>query len=131
MNEATLIIIVGLFFDIAGAFFIVRTLLRDNPLGLSFLKYLKIALFKSAYLSPVMALTLEDAKFKKKVEDLLLDDKGMKEKLKEREESFKDPKWVREYLKNQSRDGFWGIALLVFGFILQIIGNWIQNPPSF
>jgi len=23
----------------------------------------------------------------------------------------------------------WGIAILILGFILQIIGNWFQNPP--
>ena len=33
-----------------------------------------------------------------------------------------------QYLKSQGNDAFIGISLLGLGFVLQIIGNLIQNP---
>ena len=33
--------------------------------------------------------------------------------------------------KDSQRNARVGVILLIFGFILQMIGNWFQNPPSF
>ena len=120
-------IVIGLGFDIFGAILIVRSLLKNNPLTLKFLKILKQEFydwFNEQY--GVNLFFKLFPKYKKKLKKTFLDESEMKKKLKEYEERYKDPVKFTKFSKSQGRDAFAGIVLLVFGFILQIIGNILQ-----
>jgi len=90
LNEGTWIVIIGLVFDVFGAFLIVSPLMN----------YMRKRVFK--------------------------DEKGHKIiDYEPKQFVTEDPK--KEYLiQTKVRIGF---ILLAVGFILQIFGNWVQNPP--
>ncbi len=112
MNEATWIIILGLGLDIIGALLIIGPLRQR--------KYMIKRLMK----------TLQEIF------------EGI-EKWKEGKTEMTTPETNRERIDRiavslserqlEELKGYkklsWGIAILILGFILQIIGNWIQNSP--
>ena len=89
MNETTWLIIIGLFFDIAGAYLIVSPLLN----------YVR---------------KIKGKEFGQKVDYY-------------EEKEFVRPNPAKEF-RIQTRVRI-GLALLAFGFFLQIVGNWYQNQP--
>lgn len=90
MNEATLLIVIGLVFDIIGAFLIIKPLLYiyTNHWG------------------------KKDPR----------EDRGGELGMLDLNQKAEDDEQAQKFSRI-------GLALLVIGFILQIIGNWLQNPP--
>jgi len=120
LNEGTLYIIVGLGFDIVGVFVIL------NPL----LEYLnsKIDSFSKNIAKDVLSLfTMMTEQFtNKKSEDVLERLDQIEKRIKSIEKEIED-----NYSKNikTHKRVLIGTSFLILGFILQIIGNWYQNPP--
>ena len=112
MNEATWIIIIGLGLDIVGALLIVGPLRHRKAV----MKRLKEA---------VEEILKAFVKAKEgKIEEI--SPQANKEKIDRLTQTIYDREI--EELKG-FRKFSWGIAILILGFILQIIGNWFQNPP--
>jgi len=112
LNEATLIIIIGLGLDIVGALLIIGPLRHRKYLIKRVTEFLK-ELFEGI------------AKAKEgKIEDV--SPESNKERIDKLTQVLND-RQIEEL------EGFrkftWGITILILGFILQIIGNLIQNPP--
>jgi len=112
MNEATWIIIAGLVLDIFGALLIVGPL-RHRKYALKRLNEFLMDLYGEW-----------DKRNKGKTEEPTL--QSNKEKIEKLKKSDTDRQI--EELEGIKKLG-WGIALLILGFILQIIGNLFQNPP--
>jgi len=112
MNEATWIIIIGLGLDIIGALLIVGPL-RHRKYALKRLREFLIDLYGEW-----------DKRNKGKIEEPT--PQSNKEKIEKLEQSLTDRQLeeLEAYTKLRL-----GIAILIIGFILQIIGNWFQNPP--
>jgi len=112
LNEATWIIIIGLGLDIVGALLIIGPLRHR--------KYLKKRL--EEFLKEIFE-ALAKSKEGKTEE---ISPQSNKERIDRLTQAITD----REI---EELEGFrkfnWGIAILILGFILQIIGNWFQNPP--
>jgi len=102
----------------------VRSLLKNNPLTLTLIKELK----KEAYdwlieqWSTKIFLKISP-KYKKELKKTFLDETEMKKKVLKFESQYKNPKKFMKLSRSQARDAFFGIVLLVFGFLLQIAGN--------
>ena len=112
MNEATWIIIIGLGLDIVGALLIVGPLRHKKYLFKRLNEVLK-EIFGGI------------AKFKEgKIEEI--SPQSNKERIDQLTQIVNDG--LLEELQG-FRKFYWGIAILILGFILQIIGNWLQNPP--
>ena len=112
MNEATWIIIIGLGLDIVGALLIVGPL-RHRKAVMKRLKETVEEIFEAV------------AKSKKGITEEI-SPQSNREKIDRLSRSLID----REIEELEGfKKFYWGIAILILGFILQIIGNWIQNPP--
>jgi len=112
MNEATWIIILGLGLDIIGALLII------GPL-----RHKKYLIKRVGETVKQIFEELEKIKVGKKEE---ISPQSNKERIDQLAEAINDRQL-------EEMEGFkkiyWGIMILVLGFILQIIGNWFQNPP--
>jgi len=112
MNEATWIIIIGLGLDIVGALLIVGPLRHRKYLFKRLNEILK-EIFEAI------------AKSKEgKIEEI--SPQSNRERIDQLAQAVND-RFIEEL--QGFKKFYWGIALLVLGFILQIIGNWFQNPP--
>jgi len=112
LNEATWIIIIGLGLDIVGALLIIGPLRHRKFLIKRVTEIIK-EIFEGI------------AKAKEgKIEEI--SPQANKERIDKLTQAIND----REIEELQAFKKFnWGITILIIGFILQIIGNWIQNPP--
>ena len=112
MNEATLIIIIGLGLDIIGALLIVGPLRQR--------KYLKKRIIKT------FQEIFEEIEKLQKGKTEMPSPEINKERIDRIAENLseREIEEIKGYKKLS-----WGIAILILGFILQIIGNWFQNPP--
>jgi len=112
MNEATWIIIIGLGLDIVGALFIIGPLRHRK-----YLRERAYQIFKEIF--------EELAKLKEgKIEET--DPQSNKERIERLTLALYDRE-LKEFVGYKKI--IWGIAILILGFIIQIIGNWFQNPP--
>ena len=112
MNEATVIIIIGLVLDIIGALLVIGPVRHSKNMGKRLLEFFKET---DEY--------LKDRKEGKPEEITPQTNKIRIDKL-ETDLNKRLIEELKDYIKV-----ILGIGLLVFGFLLQIIGNWIQNPP--
>ena len=112
MNEWTLVIIIGLGLDIVGALFIIGPLRHRKHL-----RKRAYQIFKEIF--------EEIAKLKEeKMEEISAQSN------KERIDRLTQGLWDRELAEFEGYNKInLGIATLILGFILQIIGNWFQNTP--
>ena len=112
MNEATWIIIIGLGLDIVGALLIIGPL-RHRKYLIKRVKEILTEIFEGIE-------KLKDGKTEE------MTPQSNKERIDRLTQTVYDGQ-LKEL------EGFkkfnWGIAILILGFILQIIGNWFQNPP--
>jgi len=112
MNEATWIIITGLGLDIIGALLIIGPLRQR--------KYMIKRLWKTFQeIFEAIGKSKEG-----KIEEI--SPQSNREKIDRIAENLSERQI--EELKGYTKLS-WGIAILILGFILQIIGNWFQNPP--
>jgi len=112
MNEGTVIIIVGLVLDIVGALLIIGPIRHSKNM----IKRLMESWKETGKF-------LQDRKEGKPEEITPQTNKIRIDKL-ETDRNKRLIEELKDYIKV-----ILGIVLLVVGFILQIIGNWIQNPP--
>ena len=112
MNEATWIIIIGLGLDIVGALLIIGPLRHRKYLIKRVGEFIK-ELFEVI------------AKYKEgKTEEIT--PQSNRERIEQLAQALNDRQI--EELEGYKKFNL-GIAILILGFILQIIGNWIQKPP--
>ena len=112
MNEATWIIILGLGLDIVGAILIVGPIRHSKNM------------FKR--LGEVVKKIIEDMQKTKEGKPEEITPETNREKIDQLAHSLNDR--LIEELEGYKKF-ILGIIILVIGFILQIIGNWLQNPP--
>ena len=112
MSEWTWVIIIGLGLDIVGALFIIGPLRHRK-----YLRERAFQIFKEIF--------GEIAKLKEeKMEET--SPQSNKERIDRLTQGF----WDRELAEFEGYKKInLGIAILILGFILQIIGNWFQNTP--
>jgi len=112
MNEASLLIVIGLGFDILGAVLIIGPIRQRRRMTKM--------LFKS---------------FREIVDGLDKRNEGSEDEIsplsnKEEIDRLVTSNYERQISELEEYPKLLtGIGFLVFGFILQIIGNWILNPP--
>ena len=112
MNEATWIIILGLGLDIVGALLIIGPL-RHRKYLIKRLDEIVKEIFEGI------------GKWKEgKIEEISL--QSNKERIDRLTLAVNDR--LLEELHGIKKF-YWGITILILGFILQIIGNWFQNTP--
>jgi len=111
MNEASLLVVIGLGLDILGALMILGPIRQRRRLGKRIYKTLK---------------EITDSLDKREKGEDEISPLSNKEKIDELFSNDYDRQIseLEDYPKLLT-----GVGLLVFGFILQIIGNWILNPP--
>jgi len=112
MNEAIWIIIIGLGLDIVGALLIVGPIRHSKNM------------FKR--LAEVVKGIIENMQKTKEGKPEKITPETNKERIDQLAHSLNDR--LIEELEGYKKF-ILGIAILVLGFILQIIGNWLQNPP--
>lgn len=112
MNEATWIIILGLGLDIIGALLIIGPLRQRKYLRKRIIKTFQEIFGEIEKLQEGKTEMPSPETNKERIDRIA-------ENLSEREIEE-----IKGYKKLS-----WGIAILILGFILQIIGNWFQNPP--
>jgi len=112
ISEWTWVIIIGLGLDIVGALFIIGPLRHRK-----YLRKRAFQIFKEIF--------EEIAKLKEeKVEET--DPQSNKKRI----DRLTQGLWDRELAEFEGYNKInWGIAILILGFIIQIIGNWFQNTP--
>ena len=109
MNEATWLIVIGLFLDIAGVLVIIG-LIRHGR-----------------YVLKRLVETLTDINDdRKKSNEYKISPETNREKIDRLTHIIYD-RQIEEL--EEIKPLILGVILLISGFILQIIGNWFQNPP--
>jgi len=111
MNEATLIIIIGLIMDIIGALLIVGPMRHRKYMFKRFGKALEDIFEHIGRIKDGKEEEISPETNKARIDDIVF---GLNERLVEE---------ITDYKKFNL-----GIAILIIGFILQIIGNWVLNP---
>ncbi len=127
VNEASLLIIIGLGFDVVGVLMILSPVWNLVKKTKKKWKLLEDEIWeKMSKLNEERFMGVDS--MKPSLRDVLID--------REDDKLFDSLKDVREkkideifFSKGEQTTTRIGIGFLIFGFVLQIIGNWFLNPP--